>query len=566
MKIFKKASVLALAAVAALSTVNLAACNKDPDGPKVDPNKTQFYVGNFNGGYGYKWLEKAARKFEKKFENEHFEDGKTGVQIWINNQKDELKGWTFYQTISSRVESVFIGGEMRMEILEGNLVMPLNDILDEPLSEFGETETIRQKLSPYYKEAHFLNDQTTLCQYLPYAEAYFGNWSYDIDLFEEMGFFMKEGGGWTSAENKTKGLDGVAGTYDDGLPTTEDEFFRLLNYISACGVTPATWTGQYTAYSTAWAMNLFLNHDDGAGQKMYNTGYGSWEGKDGQKIELDGTGYDFYKIFQHPGKREALETIYKLVKTPKYYSSNAYKTTQSHIEAQDEFLTSVIDDKRVAMILEGTWWENEAEDTFNRMKKYGAYGRYDRRFGVMPTFHYESGTAQKSNYLASNMAMSINANTEHEELSKLFIKYLCTDEVRDLFTRETGCPSPFEYEISDETYNSLSYFGKQLWEIHENEHGMINFVTEHVDDNLARLYNANKYPYAYMSNLLDTKTTVGPETSPFTFFKNDKDGKSALDYFNGMITYANLAYDEEYAGKEVTLKDGTKYTLPAREE
>lgn len=568
MKILKKASVLALAA---LTVCSATACGGGKGGEKVDPNKTQFYVGNFNGGYGHAWIDKAADAFEKRFENKSFEEGKTGVQIWIVNGKDEFNDWNFVTKIDTREEDVYVGATNRQEILDGNKVLTLNDIIDEPLTEFGETRTIREKLSPYYKEAHYLNDQTTKVQYLPYSEAFFGNWSYDMDLFEEKGFYLTESGSWTTGENKSKGLDGVAGTYDDGLPRTEAEFWKLLNYIKNKSVTPATWTGQYDAYTTAWGLNLFLNYDDGVGQKMYNTGYGSWTSKDGKTtIELDGTGFDFYKIFSHPGKLAALEAMYKLVNTPRWYSSEAFKTSQTHIEAQDEFVTSVMADTRIAMILEGTWWENEASDTFKRMSKYNTktekFGRYDRNFGIMPTFRFEEGTAKKTNYLASNQVLMINANTDHEDLSKLFIKYLLSDEVRELFTKETGCPSPYDYQISPDTYNSLSTFGKQLWDIHENEHGAINFVTEHVNVNPARLYNMSKYPYGYMSNLKDPKSTVGPETSPFSFFKFDTEGYSAEDYFQGMITYANLAYDEYYAGEQVTLRDGSKITLPERQK
>lgn len=534
--------------LALLTAFNVAACGQtEEEGKrKVNPNMTQLYVGNFNGGYGHAWVDEAAKRFEEKFATTSFEEGKEGVQVWIVNGKDEFKGWNFYTSISGRSEDLYIGGEARQEIIDGKLILSLNDILDEPLTEFGETKTIREKLSPYYKESRKLDDTSTECLFLPYAEAYYGTISYDVDLFEEKQLFIKEGGGWTGADNKSVGQDGVAGTYDDGLPSNETEFFELLDRCYIRGVIPMTWTGQYTSYTTAWALNLFMNYDDGVAQKIHNTGYGSYQFA-GDSEPTVFNGYDFYKIAKHPGKLAALEQVYKLVKNPNYYSSEAYKTTQSHIEAQDEFVSSVIADRRVAMIIEGTWWENEAEDTFNRLEKYGPYGRYDRRFGVMPTFHISGGTATMNTYMASNMTMFVNANTEHEELSKLFIKYLCTDEIRELFTKVTGCPSPFDYTIGDDTYNSLSHYGKQLWEIHENKTGKNNFMTEDRTLNPAYLENNSGHPYHFHSNVLDTKSLVGAESAPFTFFKYDTTGKTAKQYYDGIITYAELAYDTYYA-------------------
>ena len=54
-------SVLMLSA----TTFPLVACQKN--GEEVDPNKTQFHIGNFDGGYGHTWLEQAVEKFEKNW-------------------------------------------------------------------------------------------------------------------------------------------------------------------------------------------------------------------------------------------------------------------------------------------------------------------------------------------------------------------------------------------------------------------------------------------------------------------------------------------------------------------
>lgn len=59
--------------------------NDDPWNKPINEGATQLSVSNFDGGFGTEWLALAARRFEQKYKDEHFEDGKTGVQITIEN-------------------------------------------------------------------------------------------------------------------------------------------------------------------------------------------------------------------------------------------------------------------------------------------------------------------------------------------------------------------------------------------------------------------------------------------------------------------------------------------------
>ena len=552
MKKLKKITALALSAITALGVTSFAACNKDENKRKVDENKTQLYIGNFDGGYGHEWLEKAAALFEQRYEQTSFETGKTGVQIWITNQKDEYTGYTFYQRIAGMSQDIFITAQPRQEIIDGSLIVSLNDIMDEPLTEFGENKTIRQKLAPYYKEAYNMGETTATATekvtFLPMAEAFFGNCVYDIELFEDKKYFIGADGKWSDGTTKSAGMDGVTGTFDDGLPTTETEFFELLDRIYTRGDIPLTFAGQYTAYMNAWCFNIFCNFDDGEGQRIYNTLEGEYV-LYGDTEKTTFNGHNFYDAQRLPGRLYALESAYKLVKEPNYYSSEAFKTSQSHIEAQDEFITSAIANQRVAMLIEGTWWENEASDTFNRMANSNEkYSKMNRRFGLMPTFRHSKGTAEKTTFLAANQTMFINANTDYEELSKLFLKFVCTDEVLEMFTKTTGCPSPYEYTISQDTYNSLSNFGKNVWDIHENKNDKFVIVTEN-RNSAAYMHDQTNYPQNFESNVNARGETKGGTTIPFTFFKYDTTNATAKDYFDCIYDVACRKYDSSYASE-----------------
>ncbi len=540
-KLVKRIVALMLSVISTFSVLALVGCG---GGEEIDHSKTQIWIGNNNGGYGHAWLDKAADLFEERFKEKEFEPGKKGVQITIVNKKDEYTGYQLFTTIQAMDEAIFITGQPRQEILDNKYLISLNELIDEPMTDVdpNETKTIREKLSTYYKEDY---DMTNV-SYLPIAEAYFGNIVYDYDLFVKQKYFMKEGGGWTDETNRTAGRDGVKGTYDDGLPCTTQEFFDLCEYIKYRGDIPCTWGGQHSAYMNAWCTNLFLNYDDCKGMRIYNTLEGSYV-IDGKTVEFDGT--NFYDAQRLPGKLETLEAAYKFVSTTKYYSTNAFKTTQSHTQAQTEFLNSKSKGTPIAMLIEGSWWENEAEETFKGLAVNNPeLSRENRKLAIMPSFKTPGSTATKTSFLATNQMVFINANTPYVEACKLFVKFLLTDEVRKIFTTYTGVPSPYNYELSEEEYNGLSYFCKMLWDIHENKEGQNLFITENRNSK-AYLYSQEYYPQIFATNATDPDVMTTEKTVPFSFFNEFMSKYTPKQYFDGMYTIACLKYNKIYAQK-----------------
>ena len=68
----------ALCGLIIVSSMSANACVKR----KIDDDagdKSVLYVTNYNGGFGKEWIAEVEKRFEAKYENEHFETGKTGV-------------------------------------------------------------------------------------------------------------------------------------------------------------------------------------------------------------------------------------------------------------------------------------------------------------------------------------------------------------------------------------------------------------------------------------------------------------------------------------------------------
>ena len=70
---------------------------------EIDSSKTTLTVGNWNGGVGTEWLESAIAKFEDKYKDTSFEEGKKGVQVIIGtNNKTTMEGETLKELIGEK--------------------------------------------------------------------------------------------------------------------------------------------------------------------------------------------------------------------------------------------------------------------------------------------------------------------------------------------------------------------------------------------------------------------------------------------------------------------------------
>ena len=140
-----------LAAVCALSLFAVTACNRKPtmsNGEELDPNRVQLYVGNLYGGYGDGWLYEVKERFEKAYADYEFPNGKTGVQVWINSDRDKYFGTTMMNTVGGMTDEVFFSESVYYyDWVARDLVLDITDVVTEPLSAYGETRSIEDKMS-----------------------------------------------------------------------------------------------------------------------------------------------------------------------------------------------------------------------------------------------------------------------------------------------------------------------------------------------------------------------------------------------------------------------------------
>ena len=100
-----------------------------------------------------------------------------------------------------------------------------------------------------------------------------------------------------------------------------------------------------------------------------------------------------YDVARQIGKLYAMQFIEKLITNVNYYNNDAFTGSFSHTDNQelflmagtDDFGTGLNDDKAIAMLIDGPWWQEESAGVFTEMEKAGSqYARTNRNFGWMP--------------------------------------------------------------------------------------------------------------------------------------------------------------------------------------
>ena len=150
MKTMKKLVSLVLALTVLLSCcAMLVGCDdggtSDPErfNEAVDSNKTQLYVGYYNGGLGLSWLTEAKRLFEEKYPE---------YQIMIDTGKDEYMSDVLESNIKTNRQDMYIvDGINYYSFVNDSLLMDITDAVTSPLTEYGEDKSIADKMNTSLK-------------------------------------------------------------------------------------------------------------------------------------------------------------------------------------------------------------------------------------------------------------------------------------------------------------------------------------------------------------------------------------------------------------------------------
>lgn len=452
---------------------------------KIDNTKTQLYVFSYNGGVGNEWLDHTIESFEAEYADVSFEEGKTGVQVIPDKQKDA--GTSMVDSFKNKNIDVVFNETVRYNewVTKGNL----KDITDVVVggNELDGGKKIADKLPDDKKAALTAKDGKYYA--LPHYEAFRGV-VYDVDLFRQKKLFFAADRTVddfiiSDTSVKSAGPDGKTGTYDDGLPATYTEFWQLCDKMTANNVIPFIWSGEEETYSE-FLLYALSETMAGAAEAKLNYSFGHGIESDAEKTAKIVTGFNGnepvvedkviseengYLMRQTESKYRALEFLFRIFNTDNYYHKDSIgKLTMSNTEAQQTFIFSSLENKPIGMLIEGTFWETEAKDSMElAVQSYGERAR-NRNFGWMPLPGVYDGEVNETNgkkqvysdYINAYCGISSNCSGVRLELAKKFIKYCYSDAGLNEFTKYTGMRRGVNYQLNPDTTANLSSFYKSV--------------------------------------------------------------------------------------------------------
>ena len=517
--------------------------------------KSQLYVGCWDGGFRKEWLEDIAARFEEYYKDYSFEEGKKGVQVWVSSTK-AMVNESFAASILNQDEEICFSEQVNYyAFVEKQSAIDITDVVTTPLTEFGESVSIADKLSDVDRAFYGVNINGETRYYgLPWYESTFG-FQYDVDLFDEYNlYFAKEGEGDSQGFIKNKntplgtGPDGEYGTYDDGLPATYDDFFKLCDKMYVLGITPVIWAGNVMAYGNNFASSMVIdNMGFEEGRLMYELN-GETTSRLIESISPTGeitymeptqlTNSNGYLRYRHEAYYNAIKFLERLVTTKengeyKYYDySHCFSPTASHTATQAKFLQNkfITNAKPIGMLMDGSWFYSEAESTFKALSSIPGGGKLDRKIGFMPFPKATVDDLGPTTYLNSWMtSVNIRSNISESKIpmAKAFIRFAHTNESLSAFTRITSGIRPYSYTLTESDAANSSYYANTLLEIHNTQK-----VLNPWSSNPLILSNLSQF----MINTNTFNSTINGTGQSFVL-SGLSDGVSASDYFFGISKY-----------------------------
>ena len=517
-----------IAALVPLMAVGaLTGCHKK----LVDNTKTQLYVLNYQGGYGKKWLEAAAGRFEQLNANTSFESGKKGIQVVIKEEKSTPQN----ANIKAGKNEVIIFENMNYESLVNDSVCADITKYITEANPYEPTKTIESKFydeqktffnmgGKYYAVPHYVGSMGIVYNRAVFRKEklYFADDYLDYTPGNDARFA-------SDLEHLSPGPDGQTGTYDDGLPVTYEEFYELCNYIDNGSMTPLIWLGKgdYN-YLGAEICAMVANFDGAEDYRANYTMDGSFEAvvlNDAKTdVKRDSYGnvvkervtvhpekvdgkYDGYEIQRSASKYYSMSFMENVVHHKKTWAYDRLNDSLLHTDAQRLFIKSQFGtlpalketkkDRPIAMIFEGNWWESEASEVFATLTDQQ---KAELDYGWMPLPRSEFATSTRPTTLSDLDAMMFvkaGLSEMKTDLAASFIQYLNTDDALVEFTTTTSAVKALKYDIGDKK-NELTSFGKAFWEYYHNSDVIFpnshnqQFTRALSDQQLSRRYFTNE--------------------------------------------------------------------------
>lgn len=492
-----KTKFLALGLAAVLSVGVAAGCGNGNIGKDEDTSKiTQISFRQWGGtASSTDWLQQAADRFAAEKANEPYESGKKGVKVEISTNKDS-------DYTSSIPDYDILMDENSANIYDMQTRGYLADI-DDLVK--GLQSKIEPQLLPklkgadgkYYGLPHYSYDVSI---------------SYNVDLFKTENLYIAAPGeesvvnykssllpdssagvNFVFNENTKKscGPNGIPNDYDDGLPSSLEEFIVLCDYIknkkqiNPFAISDINGGANYAfmLIESLWAgmvgtdaMRATTCNFTDAEVEVVKEGALSYDGtllNTGIKMPQtetvvlsDGNGYRMYDM----SARYYALSFLELAKNKGWFKNQQMTNTK----AQEFFVLgnyNANDNDRCAMLVDSTFWYGESVSGGTLTKYKSLSGGKEANVSMMPmpvqlTGQVTEGNGKKPTVIDTSATVFVNKRVEKNEglfrAVKEFIEFLYSDAELKAFTETSKLTMNLNYDYDK---SSLGNFYAGVLEI-----------------------------------------------------------------------------------------------------
>lgn len=492
-----KTKFLALGIAAVLSVGVAAGCGNGNIGKDEDSSKiTQISFRQWGGtASSTDWLQQAADRFAAEKANEPYESGKKGVKVEISTNKDS-------DYTSSIPDYDILMDENEANIYDMQTRGYLADI-DDLVK--GLQSKIEPQLLPKFKGAD---------------GKYYGlpHYSYDVSISYNVDLFMAEnlyiaapgeesvvnykssllpassaGVNFVFNENTKKscGPNGIPNDYDDGLPSSLEEFIVLCDYIknkkqiNPFSISDITGGANYAfmLIESLWAgmvgtdaMKATTCNFTDAEVEVVKEGALSYDGtllNTGIKMPQTETVVlsddNGYRMYDMSARYYALSFL-ELAKNKGWFKNQQMTNTK----AQEFFVLgnyNANDNDRCAMLVDSTFWYGESVSGGTLTKYKSLSGGKEANVSMMPmpvqlTGQVTEGNGKKPTVIDTSATVFVNKRVEKNEglfrAVKEFIEFLYSDAELKAFTETSKLTMNLKYDYDK---SSLGNFYAGVLEI-----------------------------------------------------------------------------------------------------
>ena len=459
-------------------------------------NKEVIQFSVYNGGYGTKYAENLAKQFNDSRTDNY------AIKIIPEKRNGSDIASEINTGYSNNMGYILSGLDIMSAVYQDTLE-DLSDIVR--LKVDGSDKTIEDKIlrKDTWYDVFKVNNKLYA---LPYSDALAGL-QYDHDLFVEKGWYFFAGNSDTTALNQqgityhadgsrlifdsaigktnykegdyilSAGKDGKFGTYDDGQPTNIIEWDTMLNKISITA-SPFIWSDydDYTHLLYATVVAQYLGSTGFEQIFTFDTKGQPLEMQDGsQEVITVENGYKVYGAKAIYQALEFLNTYLNTESSPNYTHSICDDNSKNYQDAQNLFLLGYLGDqhnKQSAMLIDGSWWENEARAMFNSIGELdGSRGFGKREYRMMLLPNFEGQKSDKSVVLTGDTGcifLKKDKDTNKIRVAKEFIAFLLKDDSLREFSRMTGSLLAYDYDLTKNDLDALTPYSRNIFEIYSD--------------------------------------------------------------------------------------------------